>query len=70
MSSRAAMNKSRDQGKSNYEARIQQRAKEQELKERTKAIKTRIFQQKVQAAQRRRDKEERKKLNQMKSAKV
>ena len=64
------MNKSRDQGKSNYEARIQQRAKEQELKERTKAIKTRIFQQKVQAAQRRRDKEERKKLNQMKSAKV
>ena len=64
------MSKSRDQGKSNYEARIQQRAKEQELKERTKAIKTRIFQQKVQAAQRRRDKEERKKLNQMKSAKV
>ena len=42
---------------------------DKELQEKTKEVKRRVFDQKVADAQRRREKLERKKLNQMKSSK-
>lgn len=50
--------------------RMAQRAHFKELQERSRELKRRIFAKKVEEAKKRREKAERKKLNQMKSSKI